>query len=105
MMADNVCNSVPFMLSEVDRTGALKPPGRGKAVGAYFLIWALHVAGSVEVLPRSQQDWIAGRLLHIGHVVGIQQALVLREFRTAQQRKGQVAPLSIGRMSAWEQLR
>lgn len=103
MMADNVCNNVPFMLSEVDRTGSLRSPGKGKAIGAYFLIWALHVAGSVEILPRSQQDWIAGRLLHIGHVVGIQQALILREFRTAQRRNIHTAPLSIGRMSAWEQ--
>ncbi|KAG6994071.1 hypothetical protein G7Y79_00047g082970 [Physcia stellaris] len=102
-MADNVCNNVPFMLSEVDQTGALNTSRRGKAIGAYFLIWALHVAGSVEILSRSQQDWIAGRLLHIGHVVGIQQALVLREFRTARRRNIHRAPLSISRMSAWEQ--
>lgn len=103
-MVDYVCNNVPFMLGEVDQTGTLRTLGRGKAIGAYFLIWALHVAGSVEILPRSQQDWIAGRLLYIGHVFGIQQALILREFRNGQRRANRSAPLSIGRMSAWEQL-
>ena len=83
-MVDNICNMVPFMLGEVDPVGALSAPGRGKAVGAQFLMWALHVAGSVSVMPRPQRDWIAGRLLYIGHAVGIQQALALKDFRDFQ---------------------
>ena len=85
-MVDNLCNMVPFMLGEVDSKGALNAPGRGKAAGALFAMWILHIASSVTIMPRSQQDWITGRLLHIGHSVGIQQALVLKDFRDSQRR-------------------
>lgn len=94
-MVDNICNFVPFMLGEVDERGALRAPGRGKAVGALFLMWLLHVAGSVSIMPQSQQDWIAGRLLHIGHSVGIQQALALKDFRDLQRRTTPGMPLSM----------
>ena len=93
-MVDNICNMAPFMLGEVNEKGALNAPGRGKAVGAVFLMWTLHVAGSVSIMPQSQQDWIAGRLLHIGHAVGIQQALVLKDFRDFQRRTSPGMPLS-----------
>lgn len=94
-MVDNICNTVPFMLGEVDHQGALNAPGRGKAVGALFLMWILHVAGSVSVIPQPQQDWIAGRLLHIGNAVGIQQALVLKDFRDFQRRTSPGVPVSM----------
>ena len=92
---DNICNMVPFMLGEIDQKGALNPPVRGKAFTAQFLMWTLHVAGSVPIMPQSQQDWIAGRLLHIGHAVGIQQALVLKDFRDFQRRTSPEMPLSM----------
>ena len=104
-MVDHVCNTVPFMLGEVDETGALKPSGRGQAVGAYMLIWALHVAGSVTTTPQAQKDWIASRLSHIGNAVGIQQAFVLKDFHAQKRCTGDRSPLSTERMSAWEQLR
>ena len=94
-MVDNICNMVPFMLGEVDHKGSLNAPCRGKAVGAQFMMWVLHVAGSVSITPQSQKDWIAGRLLHIGHAVGIQQALVLKDFRDFQRRTSPGVPVSM----------
>ncbi|KAL8672685.1 MAG: hypothetical protein Q9168_002869, partial [Polycauliona sp. 1 TL-2023] len=104
-MADNICNNVPFVLGEVDTTGALKVGGRGKAIGPFMLIWALYVALSVESMPQSQRDWINGRLSYIGHVMGIQQAFVLRNLRASQRRASPRFPLSVERMTSWEQFR
>ena len=83
-MVDNICNTVPFMLGEIDQTGALRPPGKGQAIGAYFLLFSLDVASYVTILPRSQQKWIEDRLSHIGHVFGIQQAFAIRDFHAKQ---------------------
>ena len=93
-VVDHICNMVPFMLGEVDSNGALNAPGRGKAVGGLFLMWILHVAGSVSIMPQSQQDWIAGRLVHIGQSVGIQQALALKDFRDFQRCTSHGMPLA-----------
>ena len=94
-MVDHICNMVPFMLGEVDSKGTLNAPGRGKAVGGIFLMWVLHVASSVTIMPQSQQDWIAGRLVHIGQSVGIQQALALKDFRDFQRRTSHGMPLAM----------
>ncbi|KAL8791139.1 MAG: hypothetical protein Q9195_006036 [Heterodermia aff. obscurata] len=99
-LVDHICNFVPFLLGEIDHRGALTAPGRGRAVGAIFAMWVLHVASSVSITPQLQQEWIACRLLYIGHAVGIQQALVLKDFRDFQRRTSPGMPLSMERTSA-----
>ena len=80
---NNICAATPFLLEEIDSRGALNPESRRKALGAYYLTWALHVAGSVECIPSAQAAWISERLLCIGNVFGIKQALVLRDDQRA----------------------
>jgi len=78
---DNVCATVPFLLGEVDSHGALNTESRPRALGGYYLVWPLHVAGSVRCLSFAQEAWIANRLMHIGNVFGIKQAFVLKQYR------------------------
>ena len=76
----DICATVPFMLGEIDNQGALNFDGRRKAIGAYYLLWPLHVAATVKDLPAAQAVWIADRLFYIGHVAGIKQALLLKSY-------------------------
>ena len=81
---DNVCATVPFLLGEIDSKGALNTQSQGKAIGGYNQVWSLHVAGSVNCLSPAREAWISDRLLHIGNVFGIKQALVLRQYRETE---------------------
>ena len=81
---DNICAGAPFLLGEIDDHGALNTHARSKAVGAYFLTMSLHLAGSVTCLSPTQEAWISNRLLYIGNVFGIKQALVLRAYRESE---------------------
>jgi len=78
---DNICATVPFLLGEVDSHGALSAESRRRALGGYYLVWSLHVAGSVRCLPFAQEAWIADRLMHIGNVFGIKQAFLFKQYR------------------------
>ncbi len=78
---DNISAIVPFLLGEVDSHGALSTELRRRALGGYYLVWSLHVAGSVRCLPFAQEAWIADRLMHIGSVFGIKQAFLFKQYR------------------------
>jgi len=81
---DNICATVPFLLGEVDSHGALSTESRRRALGGYYLVWSLHVTGSVRCLPFTQEAWIADRLMHIGHVFGIKQAFLFKQYRVLE---------------------
>lgn len=78
---DNICATVPFLLGEVDSDGTLSAESRRRALGGYYLVWSLHVVGSVRCLPFTQEAWIADRLMHIGNVLGIKQAFLFKQYR------------------------
>lgn len=48
-----------------------------EALGGYFLVWPIFVAVNTEFVPRQQREWLQGRLSHIGHTFGLNQAQVL----------------------------
>lgn len=53
--------------------------GVGDPSGAYYLIWPLFVAMSVDCIPLRQQSWIRGRLGYLGETHGFRQAEVLAD--------------------------
>ncbi|MCJ1225946.1 hypothetical protein MMC12_002595 [Toensbergia leucococca] len=48
-----------------------------QALGGYFLLWPLWIAGSVYCVPEVQRRWLRGRLASIGKRYGINQATLL----------------------------
>lgn len=81
---DDICATVPFMLEEIDEQGTLNAHSRTRAIGGYFLVRTLHVAGSVTYLSSAREAWILDRLTQIGYVFGIKQALALRDYRMSE---------------------
>ncbi|KAL8829784.1 MAG: hypothetical protein Q9191_001811 [Dirinaria sp. TL-2023a] len=79
-LVGDICATAPFLLGEVNIQGALNIDARRKAVGAYLLLWPLHVAATVADLPAALETWIVDRMFCIGHAVGIKQALVLKSY-------------------------
>lgn len=49
----------------------------GGYLGAYYVIWPLYVAVSVQVPGTPLWDWAVGRLEYIGRIMGIGQALLM----------------------------
>ncbi|KAK5744136.1 hypothetical protein LTR17_002166 [Elasticomyces elasticus] len=73
---DDICASVPFVLNEREYDKAFLTTKSGGAVAAHYLIWLLSAAAGVPGVPDAQREWLSDRLIHIGHVHGIKDALV-----------------------------
>ena len=83
---DDILACVPYLLGELDESGALNLGSHGKSIGAYYLLWPLHVAGTVTQALLQQVGrfwWIMDRLTQIGDMFGVKQAHVLRDYRLA----------------------
>jgi hypothetical protein len=77
-LIDNICASVPYLLGDVDENGAPPISSEVKTIGPLFCMYFLKVSGSTAGMPLALQEWIQDQLLHIGHSVGIRQALNIR---------------------------
>lgn len=73
---DHICESIPYALGDTDCPRVSITARGGKAVAAHYLIWVLAAASIAPGVPEAQKEWISKRLKHIGHVHGLQQALV-----------------------------
>jgi hypothetical protein len=73
---DHICESVPYALGDTDCPKVTLNAKGGKAVAAHYLVWVLAAASIAPGVPIAQKEWISQRLKHIGHVHGLQQALV-----------------------------
>lgn len=77
-LASHVRASSSYLLLETDSQGKATTVS-GKGVGGLFLMWFLAGSGILPQLEIEQQQWIEAKLTHIGHVVGIAQAHILRD--------------------------
>ena len=71
-LLSDIFASVPFHLG-------LPEPDAGSApfVGGLLLIWPLYMSASTRFATKQTRKWAIRRLVHIGHNIGIQQALAL----------------------------
>jgi hypothetical protein len=76
---EDICASAPFMMEEVNEKGELIINSERKALGAFYLLWGIHVANSVESMPLDQRRWILNCLSQIGHSRGIKLAFRSRD--------------------------
>lgn len=77
-LASDICASVPYLLGH-DKPYHEQISNPAPAVCGYFLVTSLYLAGSTIGVPRSMRFYVLGRLKYIGHVLGIQQSLLLAE--------------------------
>jgi hypothetical protein len=77
-VVDDICGSVPYMLGDIGPSWEINIGAPGKAIGAFLVVQALHVANSVAFLSTTKRRWIQERLVHIGHARGIKAALECR---------------------------
>ncbi|KIW63490.1 hypothetical protein PV04_10322 [Phialophora macrospora] len=77
-MVDDVCNSVAYLIGEVDSLGRLQDPKQRKTLGSLFLMPLVIRALRVEHVPQHQRKWMLDLLKRIGTMGGIKQALVER---------------------------
>ncbi|KAF2808082.1 uncharacterized protein BDZ99DRAFT_447247 [Mytilinidion resinicola] len=79
-MTDEIAASVPFHMN-YDLQPVAKQLGQdqsaAEALGAYFLVWPLFVAGNTDVVPIKQRKWFLGRLNLIGREFGLSNAQIL----------------------------
>ena len=81
-ITNDLCASVPFLLFSnlqghvEDRETPLSP---AMALGGLMLIYPLHIASLMPLIPNIQRQWMKGRLRWIGKVMGIGQATILAE--------------------------
>ncbi|KAI9751848.1 MAG: COPII subunit [Chaenotheca gracillima] len=87
-IADDICASIPFYFgygpsSPVPKrprhTAGTEEDDEPAVLGGYLLCWPLSVLLIVGGLPPLQKRWVRGRLLHIGRVMGIAQAVAFSE--------------------------
>lgn len=70
-----------MLLEEVDNHGALSTESRRRVLSGSYLVWSLHMAGSVACLPLAEEAWTGDRLMHVGNVFGMKQAFLLKRYR------------------------
>ncbi|KAK5701513.1 hypothetical protein LTR97_004328 [Elasticomyces elasticus] len=72
---DDICASVPFALYEEECSLAFISTEDGGAVAGHYLTWLLAAASVVESISEPQRRWLLERLVYIGRVHGVQEAL------------------------------
>ncbi|MCJ1380885.1 hypothetical protein MMC17_003994 [Xylographa soralifera] len=74
----DICASVPFLVGEVDASGALSDTGaRPQGGHVLALIWGLHMLCGVDGLEPGLKAWMLKVLARMGTAGGIKQGLVL----------------------------
>ena len=76
---DSICNSVPYLLGEVDEAGSLQLGTNCKPTAAMLLLWPLHAAALVKDLDDSYFSWTMEQLHRIGTISGFTQAITLEK--------------------------
>jgi hypothetical protein len=73
-LAHDICASVPYCLGYDNALDpALREPPR--AASGNLLLWPLYSAAVTGMVSPMMRDWVAGRLMLIGEVIGIKQAI------------------------------
>lgn len=77
-LAHDICASVPYCLGYDNALDpALREPPR--AASGNLLLWPLYSAAVTGMVSPMMRDWVAGRLMLIGEVIGIKQAIALAQ--------------------------
>lgn len=87
---DDVCASVPYLLGHLQRdvSGSITQSatnhllGPDPIPGGWVLVWPLFQAAMVRTTRRSQREYIAGVLRHIGLTMGLKLAISMAEVIT-----------------------
>ena len=82
---DSICNSVPYMLGEVDNVGRLQFDTSGRAMSASLILWPLHIITQVKDLDDSYFTWILEQIYRIGTITGYTQSLKLEKYHLRRQ--------------------
>lgn len=76
---DSICNSLPYLLNEVDESGRLQVGGNGKPMVALFAVWPLHVVTQVKDIDDSYFAWAMEQLQQIGTMTGCKESITLEK--------------------------
>ena len=76
---DSICNSIPYVLGEVDESGSLQVGANCKPIIATAALWPLHTAALVKDIDDSYFAWIMEQLHRIGVISGCAQAISLEK--------------------------
>jgi hypothetical protein len=55
-----------------------------RATGAFYAVWPLFVTKTLPCISKVQQEWLLGRLNHIGDNFGLQEEVVTKSFKPLQ---------------------
>ena len=78
-IVEDIHDSAPFLMGEVDMHGNLALGPKGKALGPFLLLRCLHGANTLQGISIERRRWILDCLLQIGHRWGIRMALRVRD--------------------------
>ena len=78
---DGICNSVPYLLGEVDESGCLQLGTNCKPIIAIYALWPLHAAAQVKDVDDTYFSWIMEQLQRIGTISGFKQGICLEKYR------------------------
>ena len=90
--AFEICASVPYLLGH-DKPYDEQLSSPAPAAWGYFSLPAIYLAGSTIGVPQSMRLYVLGRLRHIGHSLGIQQALMMAAILQSKIDEGKVEEL------------
>lgn len=78
-VADTICNTVPYMLGQINSSGEMIVDGDTRCIKALFVTRSLYLGAQVPGLPDLQVQWMQDTLDFIGHERGVGQALVVKQ--------------------------
>ena len=79
----DICASVPFLVGDVNASGALSDTGtRIKGGHVLALIWALHMMCGIDGLEPGLRAWMLKILARMGTAGGVKQGLVLSQLHS-----------------------
>lgn len=87
--AFDICASVPYLLGH-DKSYNEQLSSPAPAATGYLSLPAIYLAGSTVGVPQSMRLYVLGRLRHIGHSWGIQQATMMAAMLQSKIDEGKV---------------
>lgn len=86
-LSEDFCASVPYNLGAggMEHTPGWSP-NSDSFIGGYVLLWPLFLVGTTKRRKHSMRDWVMDCLKHVGHAMGIDQALALVDIMESGER-------------------
>lgn len=86
-LSEDFCASVPYNLGagEMEHTPGWSP-NSDSFIGGYILLWPLFLVGTTKRRTHPMRDWVMDCLKHVGHAMGIDQALALVDMMESEER-------------------